>query len=1368
MIEQFLSYLESLDIKIWVEGEKLRYNAPKGVITSELLAKLREFKPEIIAFLQEKELDKSSKDIITIPIISRDSNIPLSFAQQRLWFLQQLEPQNTSYNNFAARYLRGKLNIKVLENSFNEIIDRHEILRVSFRVIDGQPLQIIAPKLTINIPIIDVRELSEELQNIKVQEIILAETEKPFDLTQSPLLRISLIKLAQETHILLFSVHHIVTDAWSMGILFRELSHLYNCFCDEKPHSLPTLSIQYVDFSAWQKNWLAGEIGKNQLIYWQEKLKNSPPSLNLPYDFTRPQIQTFRGKKEVSKLSKTLSDRLKFLSNQEGVTLFMLLLAGFKTLIYRYTGQEDIAIGTPIIGRNLSKVEELIGFFINTLVLRTTFKGNQTFKQLIKQVRQTALEAYTYQDIPFEKLVEELKPERDLSRTPFFQVWFNMINIEDISFNLSGVEVEKIAAPYMSSKFDLTIYLQEQPEGINIQWVYNQDLFTATTIKSLNQHFQNLLESLVTNPEQSLIKIPLLSANERQKNHNSVILNNPFIEFPISALESSIPDRFISQVKTNHDQLAIITNSHQWTYAKLDNISNCLAEEIINICDIKTDIIAILLETEAWAIASILSVLKTGKIYVPLDMDFPELRLKNILENSQAKVIITNENNIKLAQSLSEKIKIINIDEIDINQTVNFPNLSIKPHTPAYILYTSGSTGEPKGVLQNHGNILHFIRNNTNNLHISNQDRLTLFSGYNFDAAIIDIFSALLNGATLYPFNIKQEGFDNLTSWLIDHKITIYHSTSTVYRYWTDTLSNEKLINFSDIRLVILGGEEVLKKDVERYQEIFTDNCIFVNGLGCTESSFYLQYIINKKTEIIGHKVGVGYPLEQTEILLVNEEGINTEIYGEIAIKSPYIALEYWHNQQLTESAFLLDQENKRIYRTGDLGRLRPDGSIEFIGRKDFQVKIRGFRIELGEIETVLNRHPDVLNAVVIVRKDNEEDQQIIAYIISQSQTILTFELRQFLQQKLPDYMIPAGFVILEKFPLTPNGKINYRALPKPQLLSKETFKSPENELEEKLVKIWEKVLQIKPIGVQDNFFEIGGHSLLAVSLLNQIEQEFLIKLPLITIFKYPTIEEFAQVLTTKLEVPNWYSLVPIQPKGDRPILFGIHIFKFNDLSQHLGQEQPIYGLHYGIAQTINSDIIYPEKIEDLAAHYIKEMRLIQPQGPYFLMGLSLGGIIAYEMAQQLMADGQEIGLLALFDTYISFNTRQKQKRASLSQIFSRLWKLGFTQFWQKVKLRIIGKLNSIKAPDYKPQPQKQSLPYYSYKPQPYSGKIILFQAMNPSVFYNVNPAETGWRKYAKGELEIYSIPGNHVSILEEPGVKIIAEKLTHFLVNYQ
>jgi non-ribosomal peptide synthetase component F len=701
---------------------------------------------------------KESAKPATIPHQTYSGPVPLSFAQERLWFLEQFQPDSTAYNITATYRLTGELNAAALEQSLNEVVHRHDILRTTFSTVRGEPVQVIAPSLRVRLPVINLCDLPAPEREAEAKRAINQHKHWQFDLAQGPLLRVSLLQMDQAEYIFCLVMHHIITDGWSMGNFFQELSALYDAYVTGKPTSLPDLSVQYADFAVWQRKWLQGEVLENQLSYWKRQLSDSPTVLELPTDHSRPPVQSFHGAVQTVILSDSLTALIKRISQREGVTLFMTLLAAFNVLLYRYTGQNDIVVGSPIANRNRVETENLIGFILNTLVLRTDLSGNPTFQELLTRVRGVTLGAYAHQDIPFEKLLEELQPERDLSRPPLVQVLINMLDLENITLKLPGVETEKYSQLEPEATFDLTLYLTEQDGRIRLELVYNTSLFNPTTITWMLEHFQTLLEGIVAHPEERISKLRLLTAAKRQQLRKQKNLIHPantrFIEFEEEQIEQSIPARFEQQVKKYPQNIAVRTKNHTWTYETLDRIADQLAQAILASGRSQAERIGLVFEHDAPMIAGILGALKAGKIYVPLDPSYPKERLNYILEDSQANAILVDNITQPLAQELSKNTyQIINIDDLDFTAPVDNINLSVSPDTVAYILYTSGSTGQPKGVMQSHCNVLHHIRVYTNNLYISPDDNLTLLSSYSFDAAVMDIFGALLNGATLCPLN---------------------------------------------------------------------------------------------------------------------------------------------------------------------------------------------------------------------------------------------------------------------------------------------------------------------------------------------------------------------------------------------------------------------------------------------------------------------------------------------------------------------------------------------------------------------------------------------------------------------------------------
>ncbi|QLE55362.1 amino acid adenylation domain-containing protein [Nostoc sp. TCL26-01] len=873
-------------------------------------------------------------------------------------------------------------------------------------------------------------------------------------------------------------------------------------------------------------------------------------------------------------------------------------------------------------------------------------------------------------------------------------------------------------------------------------------------------------------------------------------LNIPqgFTEFPKTEIHQSITSRFEKIVKQYPQAIAVKTNTELLTYTQLNQNANRLANTIISQYGNK-QVIAVLMEKGTSFITSILGVLKTGKILVPLDNSFPLERIAHILADATVGLIITNSQNLALADELvANECRILNIDDINQNITTDNPDIKINPDTPAYLIYTSGSTGKPKGVVHSHRHSLHYCMNDTNTLLISPADRVIFLYSCSALGGILCIFYTLLNGASLYSFDVKKEGLTNLANWLVTEEITIYHSFATLFRHFVDTLTGKE--QFPKIRFVKLGGEATLQRDVDNYQKYFTNDCILYASLGASEVGTFCNFIIDHQTQITTSSIPIGYPVPDMKILLLNEAGeeVDAGDIGEIAVKSKYLALGYWQKTAQTKAVFLPDPHGgkERIYKTGDLGRFESDGCLIHMGRKDFQVKIRGFRVEVAEIEMTLFKSGLVKEVVVIAREDIPNDQRLVAYVVSQQQPApTTRELRHYLRHKLPDYMIPSSFVFLANLPLTPNGKVDRLALPAPDLTYseiRENFIAPRNNLEEQLTQIWETVLGIQPIGVQDNFFDLGGNSLLAVRIFTEIEHKFSQKLPLAALFPSGTVEAIAHLIHQQKYKSEhlWSSLVAMQPQGSKPPLFLIHslggeILCYRHLVNHLGLEQPVYGLQ---PQGLDGQQPPLVRIEDIAAHYIQEIQTIQPQGPYFLAGYSFGGLVAFEMAQQLHRQGEELGLVAMFDTCrpgysqrLSFLQRIPlhldhlfqqgtnyiwDKAVGLSQVFKYHLQQGYKQYLSAAPQVLNFAVNLPKSEKYLDiiGANAQALSKYTF--QKYQGNVTLFRTQDEhrsdAVGVKYDP-QFGWGDIITGELNIQYIQGSHLSLLDEPNVQMLANK---------
>lgn len=1107
-VAEFLSYLNSLDIKLWLEEEKLKYQAPQGAMTPEIKQEIGTRKPEILTFLRSAITPSKPVESVINPV-ARTEDLPLSFAQQRMWFLYQMDQQNSAYNEALTIRLTGRLNIDILEQTINAIIQRHESLRTTFPVVEGKPIQKIAPSLKIKLLVVNLKDIPQE----QIDKQIIEELQKPFDLTQSPLLRCTLFDLGYENYILVNVFHHIIIDGWSKGILFKELSEFYQAFLSNSTVDLPELPIQYADFAVWQRQWLQGEILENQLNYWKKQLTAAPPLLELPTDKPRPATPNFRGHSISFQIDSELTEKLKLLSQKSGVTLFMTLLAAFNTLLFRYSGQDDILIGTPTANRNRQEIEPLIGFFVNTLVLRNSLEGNPNFSGLLQQARNVVLEAYANQDVPFEQVVDGLEIERSLSYNPLFQVMFALQNAPLNALELPNLKAQYLAVENQRIKFDLSLFLEEieTEKGSYLEgfWEYDGDLFTPERINRMVGHFQTLLKGIVANPQQTIGELPLLTESEKQQ---------LLVEW--NQTQTSYPDHycihqlFEEQVVKTPDAIAVIDGEKSLTYEQLNQKANQLAYYLQNLGVKTEDLVGICIERSVLMIIGLLGILKAGAAYIPLDPNYPSERLAYMLEDSAVSVLLTQEN---LVDTLPNYLGTIFCLDQDGKILDHHPQDNLlHPMTSenlAYVIYTSGSTGKPKGVLIQHQSLLNLVSWHQNAFNITTIDRVTQLAGIAFDASVWEIWPYLTAGACLaiVPRDLLTSP-KQLQEWLIAKKITVSFLPTPL----AETLIPLDWSPNCPLRLMLTGGDKL--NDFPPTSIPFT----LVNNYGPTENTVVTTSVKITPDLLTEKAPPIGRPISNTQVYILDQyqQPVPIGIPGELYIGGSGLAKGYLNRPELTDSKFIANPFSQklsdRLYKTGDLVRYGNDGQIEFVGRIDHQVKIRGFRIELGEIETVLNQHPQVKEAIIIAREDQPGVKRLCAYVIA-SQNLTVSQLRLFLQEKLPQYMVPAFFVLLDAFPLTANGKIDRCALPQPTLELEDEAAlnlSPGTETERILAAIWQRVLGLKNISINDNFFELGGDSILAIQIIAQGTQAGLQITPK-QLFSHQTIAQLATVAET-------------------------------------------------------------------------------------------------------------------------------------------------------------------------------------------------------------------------------------------------------------
>jgi amino acid adenylation domain-containing protein len=1296
--------------------------------------------------------------------------LPLSFAQDRFWFLNQLEPDNPAYNRPFALRLTGPLHATALELALSEILRRHETLRATFSSVEGRPVQIVTPAQPLNLAVVDVSGLSPLKREARARQLVTEETQRPFDLAQGPLLRATLLRLDGEEHVLLLVMHHITCDGWSARVLVEELAALYDAFVAGKPSPLPELPIQYADFAYWQRQWLQGKVLETQLSYWQDKLAGSPPLVDLPTDHPRPAIQTYRGARESLMLSASLLQSLKALSQQEGVTLFMTLLAAFQTLLHRYTGQDDIVVGSPIAGRTHVETERLIGFFVNTLALRTDLSGNPTFRELLGRVRKMAMEAYAHQDLPFEKLLQELKLERDLSRPPLFQVLFNLENIPIKAVKTSSLSIDEFEFDSGASQFDLALEVIEKDEGLSCLLNYSTDLFDAATIERMLGHYQTLLEGIVADPGQRIGMLPLLTEAER---HQLLVeWNDTQADCP---QDSCIHQLFEAQVERTPDAVAVVFEDQQLTYRQLNARANQLAHYLRK-RDVGPEVlVGICVERSLEMVVGLLGILKAGGAYVPLDPTYPKERLAFMLEDAQAPVLLTQQR--LMAELPKHRAEVVCLDtdwEAIARESEENPVSGAMADNLAYVIYTSGSTGKPKGVLVSHHNVVRLFEATQPWFHFDDSDVWTLFHSYAFDFSVWEFWGALFYGGRLvvvpYWVSRSPEAFYDL---LCTEGVTVLNQTPSAFRQLIRAEESSGSAKDLPLRLVIFGGEALELQSLKPWFDRHGDQCPqLVNMYGITETTVHVTYrplTVKDLNKAQGSVIGGPIPDLQVYILDQQLQPVPIGVPGEMYIGGAGLSRGYLNRSELNAERFtpnpFSDKLGARLYKSGDLARYLPNGDIEYLGRMDHQVKIRGFRIELGEIETVLGQHPTVRETVVMARKDILGDNRLVAYVVpNQKPAPTTNELRSFLKRKLPEYMVPSTFMFLDALPLTPNGKVDRRALPAPDRVRPElerAFVAPRTPIEEMLAGIWAEVLGLEKVGIHDNFFELGGHSLLTVRLFTQIEKTFGKKFPLATLFQAPTIEQLASVLRQKGWSTPWSSLVAIQPSGSKPPFFCVpgilgNVFvDLGDLVRHLGPDQPFYGLQDGIQN--------PSQIKASAAHYVDEIRTVQLEGPYLLGGVCSGGVVAFEMAQQLQAQGQKVALLALVEpsplsvpglrTHLDLLVSILRRLAQRSGHHSRnLLQRNSAERGAYIRLRAKLVANSWAL--------------RRYAPRPYPGQIHLFLT-SESLEKSSRNSRLGWRELATSGAEVHVIPGTHDAITrthnaipEESHLQVLAEQL--------
>jgi amino acid adenylation domain-containing protein len=1339
----------------------------------------------------EQSLAKPSDETVRLEIIprkiSRTDEYPLSSSQRRIWFLETLDETIRAYNIPLDFKFTGDLNINILDIAINTLISRHEAFRTVFPDIQGEPVQKVLPELKCNLEIINLQHESKEKMAGIISHHSLENARYKFHLASGPLFRFQILVLGESEFIFLINFHHIIFDAVSIKIFIDELKKVYSGLVENSSPDLAILPVTYSDYSYWQNEWLKGDECKRQLEFLKTELAGVNDILQLPLDFPRPKVQTYNGAEFHFTLDPGLKNKLIAISKKDNASLSISLLTAYAILLHRYSLQDDFVVGFPVANRMHPELETMIGVFINSLPIRFTFPTEVSFSEMTIMTMKKFLSAYENQEVPFEGLVEEMKVKRSLNINPIFQVLFNYLAVVPGEIELPGVTMRMLNGERSTAQFDLTLTVNDLNTGVDCVFEYNTDLFKEETIARMAGHYLNILLSAAENVNVGILDIPLLTRPEADLMLNG--WNRTEFYYPA---EKCIHSIFEQQVAKTPDSTAVTFEEESLSYSALNTRANQLANLLIENGAKEGTIIAVFLNRSIDLLTGLLAVSKTGATYLPLDPIFPKDRIGMILDDADPLFLLSQNSLIEKIPAGNRKLILMDDKSAFLNQSKD--NLLFgNAQSPAYILYTSGSTGKPKGVPIKHHSVVNLVNSMSRMLEVSSNDNLLAVTTISFDIAELELYLPLFNGAHLVIAS-AETAMDAglLRKSMQDHSITLFQATPVTFRM----LILDGWEGKQDLK--VLCGGEAFPRDLAR--DLVSRNAEVWNCYGPTETTIWsvLKKMEAKDLEGEGY-VAIGRPIDNTRLYVLNSKlvPVPVGVPGELYIGGAGLSPGYLHLPELNAERFIPDpfsvEPGSKLYKTGDLVRYYECGTVQFLNRVDSQVKIRGFRIELGEIESVISQIPGIKENVVITRENDNREKMLVAYYVSdRNAKLVESELRQFMRLKLPDYMIPGAFISMEKLPLTANNKIDRKALPEPSSipsLSAKEYVEPETLTEKTLAKIWSSILQIEKIGVTDDFFEIGGHSMIAVTMIIRIEKEFGIRLPLATLFDKSTVQQLARVIENGIEPDKWRSLVSLRPTGSRKPLFlihglGLNVLLYTTVINYLDPEQPVYGLQ---AKGLNGIDKPLETIEEIAAYYISEIMTVDTEGPYQLAGYSLGGIIAYEMAIQLTRMGKKVSFTGLLDAVADGSIDQFSLQKQIGTVARFLvnyvaWNIAYffnttsESRYSVIKRRLRGLEKKVMGIDTRiskevrlSKGEERELPKYlrnvhqanlkagkKYEIKPYTGRVHLFKA-DHQTFYILDPVYYGWSKFALGGVIVHEIPGEHSSTFAPPNDKKFA-----------
>ncbi|CAO3566687.1 unnamed protein product [Mortierella alpina] len=1299
---------------------------------------------------------RGTQERLTPPVIVRVAKgrpLELSFAQQRLWFLCHMEGLSEIYHVPFANRLYGPLNHDALEEALNTLYCRHESLRTVFALVNGQPqVRLLPPNRDLSLNIRDLR--GEHDKEAVVKRLVARESGKAFDLQQGPLIRAQLIQIADDEHVFLMTLHHIVTDGWSMSLMIRDLDKLYKAFSFGRTNPLAPLSLQYPDYAAWQRRQLAQDSLRDQAAYWRETLAGAPASLELPTDRPRPPQQSFAGASVPICIDSRLTSALTSLSHKHGVTMFMTTLAAWSAVLSRLSGQDDVVIGTPSANRNHQQIEQLIGFFVSTLALRIDLSKEPNVERLLERVRSTTIAAQAHQDIPFDQVVEIVQPPRRTAMSPLFQVMFAWQDIDDSKLNFPGIEVASEDVDYDFSKFELELYLREQGDEIVGGLNYSTTLFDRETIERHVGYFESMLLWMVNDSEESYSAAPILGTTERKlllETWNST--EQPYPD------NTCLQQLFEDQVKLSPDAIAIVHDEQTLTYRELNSQANWIARQLVDAGTKPGDYVMLLLDRSMALVASQIAVLKIGAAYVPMDTKSPVDRQVYIASDCGSTALITDEST-NVSPEVQGFVLRISAKQKMIGHQDAFDHSSGTILDTACVMYTSGSTGQPKGVVVHHRGIARLVFNN-GFAEICPTDRMAFTTNPAFDPSTYQVWAPLLHGASIVI--IDTETFNdpaNLAEAITRHQITCMYMTHGVLHQYAFIIGKA----LSKLRYLLGGAEQGL---ISAYTEVLKHGgpVRLVNRYGPTESTVSATAYTATSAVSQLERLPIGRPISNTSVYILDKHlrPVPIGVIGELHIGGPGVSHGYLNRPELTAERFLLDPfakvQGTRMYKTGDLARYMPDGNLVFVGRNDNQVKIRGFRVELGEIEANLAEHPHVREAVVLALGEGSDEKRLVAYVLAEPQDSLVHTLQQHLSVKLPEYMIPSAFVRLDAFPLTNNGKIDRRALPEPDIDAFVAcdYVAPQGEDESALAAIWSDLLKVERVGRHDNFFKLGGHSLLAVRMIHVVRSSLGVDLKLHVLFSAPTVAElamnFVHGYVRNTQDDEFSVLIPLKTQGCRAPLFCVHSglglsWSYRGLVKHLHPEQPLYGLQ---ARGLDGKSPMATSIEEMTLDYIDHIRTIQPQGPYHLLGWSFGGKVAHSIAVELQRQGDCVSLLAIMDT------TPEASRNGQAEPSDRINSKDYDELLDDV----VGDMPIDDALAFRTSIQpivfNSARLARSFKPSVYSGDILFFRATIPYQTGEPPIDPACWRPFICGDVKVHDVECTHEDMRTSKNLAVVA-----------